>query len=173
MKKLLPWLVLGLVIRIFLMTSTLHPDIRGHNFAAYLIAQKGEVFTFYDHLRLQPRNDPLVLLYHDGLFVYPPLAYLVHAIFNKILFPLYPQKLFFTLIYDISKTAGQPQLPWLLFLLKFPYLTADILCLVVLRKVLEPKYQFIGSLLWIFNPVTLYVSYILAQFGIFIALFTG
>ena len=171
MKKLVPFLILGLVIRLGLMAWTIHSDIRGHNFAAYLIAQKGEIFSFYDHLRLLPRSDPLVRLYHDDLFIYPPLAYLTHALFNKVLYPFYPQNLFNLLILDIGQTAHNPQLPWLLILLKLPYLVADVFCLLIIRKILEPKFQYLGSLLWIFNPVTIYASYMLAQFDIFIALF--
>lgn len=171
MTKLLPWIIIGLVLRLFLMGWTLHPDIRGHNLAAYLIAQKHEVFTFYDHMRLLPRNDPLVILYHDDIFAYPPLAYLTHALFNFFLYPLYPQSLFQTLIIDIGKTAHAPQLPWLLFLLKFPYLIADILGFFVWRKLLDPKHKLLGSLLWIFNPVTLYSAYMLSQFDIYIVLF--
>ena len=171
MKKLIPFLIFGLVIRLGLMAWTIHPDIRGHNFAAFLIAQKGEFFFFYYLRRQLPRPDPLVRLYHDDLFIYPPLAYLTHTLFNKVLYPFYPQSLFQLLILDIGQTAHNSQLPWLLILLKMPYLVADVFCLLVLRKILEPKHQFLGSLLWIFNPVTIYASYILAQFDIFIALF--
>ena len=171
MKKLTPFLILGLVLRLVLMIFTVHPDIRGHNLAAYLIAQKREFLGFYDHLGRLPRTHPLVVLYHDGLFIYPPLAYLTHAVFNLFLYPLYPQKLFNLLILDMGQAEGLAGFGFLTFLLKFPYLVADFLGLLVLRKILDSKHQFLGSLLWIFNPVTLYSAYMIGQFDIFIALF--
>ncbi len=171
MKKLLPWLLIGLAIRLGLMMYSVHPDIRGHNLASYLIAQKGQILSFYDYLRLQPRTDPWVMLYRDDIFSYPPLAYLTHALANFILYPLYPQQLFHLLILDIGQTVSHPQLPWLLLLLKFPYLVADAICLFIINRLLEPKHRILGSVLWIFNPLVLYSAYMLAQFDIFIALF--
>lgn len=171
MKKLFPWILIGLAIRFGLMLYTVHPDIRGHNLAAYLIAQKGQIVSLYDYLRLQPRTDPWVVLYRDDIFAYPPLAYLTHGLVNFFLYSLYPKELFHTLILDIGQTTGHPQLPWLLFLLKFPYLLADIAGLVIIYRLIDPKYRYLGSLLWLFNPLTIYSSYILGQFDIFIALF--
>src|SRR3989337_2379604 len=130
MKKLTPFLILGLVLRLVLMIFTVHPDIRGHNLAAYLIAQKREFLGFYDHLGRLPRTHPLVVLYHDGLFIYPPLAYLTHAVFNLFLYPLYPQKLFNLLILDMGQAEGLAGFGFLTFLLKFPYLVADFLGLL-------------------------------------------
>ena len=171
MKKLTPFLLLGLGLRLFLMSSTVHPDIRGHNLAAYLIAQKGQILDFYDYISRLPRTNPLVILYHDGLFIYPPLAYLTHAVFNFFLYPLYPQRPFDLLILDIGQAKGLPDFGLLTFLLKFPYLVADVFSLLILRKILDSKYHFLGSILWIFNPLTLYSAYMLSQFDIFIALF--
>lgn len=171
MKKLFPWLIIGLAIRLSLMMYTIHPDIRGHNLAAYLIAQKGQILSLYDYLRLQPRTDPWVVLYRDDIFSYPPLAYLTHGLANFILYPLYPQQLFHTFILDMGQTTGHPQLPWLLFLLKLPYFAADVFCLFILYRLLEPKHRFFGSVLWLFNPLTLYSAYMLGQFDIFIVLF--
>ncbi len=170
MKKLLPWIGVALAIRLVLMATVIHPDIRGHNLAAYLISQKGELFTFYDHLRQLPRNDRWVQVYGDGLFIYPPLAYWTHALFMFILGPLYPWATFDRLILDMGTlkqvSAGLPQL---LLLLKFPYLVADAVGLWLITKYFDSKHKFMAALLWLFNPVTIYGSYMLAQFDIYIA----
>lgn len=171
MKKIGVWLIIALALRLVLSATALHPDVRGHNLAGFLIAQKGQLFSFYDYLSRQPRTDPWVMLYRDDLFIYPPLAYLVHGISNLLLYPFYPQALFQTLITDIGQVVGNPQLPQLLILLKIPYLIADFLCLLVLRKVVDKKHQYTASLLWLFNPITIYASYMIGQFDIFIALF--
>ncbi len=171
MKKIGFWLIVALVLRLVLSGAALHPDVRGHNLAGYLIAQKGQLFSFYDYLSRQPRADPWVMLYRDDLFIYPPLAYIVHGISNFLLYPLYPQELFLTLITDIGQTMGSPDLPRLLIFLKLPYLIADILCLIVLRQIVAQKHKFLATLLWLFNPITIYASYMIGQFDIFIALF--
>jgi hypothetical protein len=171
MKKLLPWLILGLFVRLLLIPFTIHPDFRAVNLAAYLIAQKGEIFTFYDHISRLPRTDHLVQLYGDDLFIYPPLAYITHAFFNKVLYPLYPQSLFWTLINDFGQVRLSSQLPVLLFLLKLPYLLADLLGLFILRRLVPENRKFSASLFWLFNPIILHSAYMMGQFDIFIVLF--
>jgi hypothetical protein len=171
MKKLLPWLALAFILRLVLIPISLHPDFRAVNLAGYLIAQKGQLFSFYDFLSRQPRSDHWVQLYGDNLFIYPPLAYLTHALFNKVLFWAYPQAAFFTLINDIGRLRLDPGFPLLMYLLKLPYLIADVACLLILFNLLPPKSKFIGCLLWAFNPITIYSAYLVGQFDIFIALF--
>ncbi len=170
MKKLIPWIIIGLVIRLVLMATTLHPDIRGHNLAAYLISQKGELFTFYDHIHQLDRADPIVRVYGDGLFIYPPLAYWTHALFMFILGPLYPWVTFDRLILDMGSLKQFSQgLPLLLILLKLPYLVADLVGLWLIAKYWPGERKLAAAVLWIFNPVIIYTSYMLGQFDIFIA----
>jgi len=171
MKKLLPWLLAGLVLRLLLIPISLHPDFRAVNLAGYLIAQKGQTFSFYDYLSRQPRTDRWVQLYGDNLFIYPPLAYITHAVFNKALFWAYPQTAFFTLLNDIGQLRQDLGFPLLMYLLKLPYLLADGICLLILSRLLPAKNKLIGQLVWLFNPVTIYSAYLMGQFDIFIALF--
>ena len=171
MKKLLPWLLAGLVLRLLLIPISLHPDFRAVNLAGYLIAQKGQTFSFYDYLSRQPRTDRWVQLYGDNLFIYPPLAYITHAVFNKALFWAYPQTAFFTLLNDIGQLRQDLGFPLLMYLLKLPYLLADGICLLILSRLLPVKNKLIGQLVWLFNPVTIYSAYLMGQFDIFIALF--
>ena len=172
MRKLWIWVVIGLVIRVILMATTINPDIRGHNLAAYFISQKGELFAFYDHLRLLPRDHIFIKVYRDDLFIYPPLAYWTHAAFMAVLAPLYPWDTFDRLVTDMGWLMREPQgLPQLLVLLKFPYLVADAFGLWLILKLVEKKHQFKVALMWIFNPITIYASYMMGQFDIFIVLF--
>jgi hypothetical protein len=171
MRKLLPWLILGLILRLVLIPITLHPDFRAVNLAGYLIAQKGELLTFYDHISKLPRIDHIAELYGDNLFIYPPLAYLSHALFNKLLYWAYPQSAFWLLINDIGRVRSDPGFLGLMYFLKLPYLLADFTCLWLVLKLLPEKHKFTGGLFWIFNPVNIYVSYMIGQFDIFIALF--
>jgi hypothetical protein len=170
MRKFAFWIVLALVVRLVLIPVTLHPDFRAVNLAGYLIAQKGQLLSFYDYLSHQPRTDHWVNLYGDNLFIYPPPAYLIHALFNGLLFHLYPQSAFFTLLNDIGQLRLDPGFPLLMYLLKLPYLLADIGCFLLLKKLLPEKHLRAGLLFWLFNPVTIYSAYLVGQFDIFIAL---
>ncbi len=170
-KKLLPFLILAIILRIIIAGFVLHPDIRGHNLASYFISQQNEWLTFYDHLNKLPRTDKLVNLYTDGLLVYPPLAYFTHAIFMKLTFPFVSHDTFWQLIYDMGSLTKNKDLFVLLVTLKLPYLIADIISLFVLNKILDTKNQFWGSIIWLFNPITLYSAYMIGQFDIYITMF--
>jgi hypothetical protein len=170
-KKLLPYIVVGMFIRLLLIPTAIHPDIRGFNIAASLISQQGKVFTFYDYISHLPRSERLVQIYGDDLFIYPPLAYLSHAAFMKVLSPLYPWQAFDRLIMDIGQARGFPGIIWLLYLLKFPYLVIEGIGLYLILKVVPEKHKLLAGKLWILNPVTIYASYMISQFDIFIAVF--
>ena len=170
MKKILPWLILGILIRLVITPITLHPDIRGYNLGAYLISQ-GHVFNFYDYLGNLPENDQLVNIYGRDLFIYPPLAYLYPAVFLKLLWPLYPQELFQTLLIDMWKTIEHPQFSLLVYLLKLPYLIPDLLIVYLLGKFFKNnREKFLAQIFWLLNPVVIYTTYMISQFDVLLAL---
>jgi len=164
-------LLVSIALRVILMSNTIHPDFRAVNFAGFLIAQKGEVFSFYDFIRKLPRNDYRVNLYGDDLFIYPPLAYLSHGLANLLLSPFYPSNAFDTLLVDVGSLRQVSNYQGFIFLLKLPYLIVDFLCLWFIRKLVSNDKKNFISLIWLFNPVNLYVTYMIGQFDIFICLF--
>lgn len=170
-KKLFPFIILAVILRVVISSLVIHPDIRGHNLASYFISQQNEWLTFYDHLSKLPRQDPLVKLYTDGLFIYPPLAYYTHAIFMKFTFPFVSHDTFWRLIHDMGSLTKNKDLFVLLVTLKLPYLVADIISLFILNKILDVKNRFWGSIVWLFNPITLYSAYMIGQFDIYITMF--
>jgi len=170
MKKLIPWLILAILIRLLIIGITLHPDIRGYNFGAYLVAQKGQLLSLYDYMSTLPANDPIVKLYGVDLFIYPPVPYLAMAFFMKILSPLYSWPLYETLIVDMSRIVDQALFSPLLYLLKGPFLVFDFLGLWLIGKLFRNKKDaFLARIFWLFNPVTIYASYMVSQFDIMIA----
>lgn len=171
MRKLFGWLAVGLILRLIVIPTALHPDFRAYNLAAYLISQKGRLLTFYDYISYLPRSDPLVITYGDGLFIYPPLAYLTHALFMAVLSPLYPWGAFQTLISDIGSVRTTAGFTPLMYLLKLPYLVADIAGLILIWRLVESRFRRLAVVLWWFNPVSVYTSYLLSQFDIFVAVF--
>ncbi len=171
MKKIHLIILIGIFIRLIVAAFASHPDFRAVNLAANLISQKGELLTFYDHISKLPRENHLVKLYHDDLFIYPPLAYLSHAVFNLVLNPLYPKSTFELLISDYGRAVVAPDFWILSLLLKLPYLVADLLCAVVLVKLVSKERSIVATSFWMLNPVLIYSSFGVGQFDIFISLF--
>lgn len=170
MKKLLPWLILAVIIRFLIIGTTLHPDIRGYNFGAYLIAQKGQLLTFYDYISTLPTKDPIVKLYGVDLFIYPPAPYLTMAFFMKILSPFYPWSLYQNLILDMGQIVDKIAFSRLLYLLKGPFLVFEFLGLWLIGKLFTKKKEtFLAQIIWLFNPITIYASYMVSQFDVMIA----
>src|SRR5258706_7703935 len=94
------FIIFGFILRIWLMPTTLHPDIRGHNLAGYLIAEKGQLLGFYDYIGHLSRSDTLVKTYGDDLFIYPPLAYWIPGLWLKL--PFYSKDLLVSFFYDMQ-----------------------------------------------------------------------
>ncbi len=170
MKKIFLIIVIGLILRVLLMLFIIHPDIRGHNLAAYLISQKGEVFSFYDYISKLPRNNHWAEMYHDGLFIYPPLAYLTLAVPMWVLGPIYPWSAFFTLVNETGLLKLDPVWPWLMFLLKLPLLIIETGGFIWLFKKINKEKRVMFTALWAFNIVILFSAYMMGQFDLVIGI---
>lgn len=168
MKKFfLKWILIGLALRLILMPFTVHPDIRAIDLGTYLISQKGEWLTFYDHLsRLDPGN-LLVRIYGPDLFIYPPLAYLIPGVFMFFLGPLYDFSFNNLFLLDMEATYRTITLFKTLFLLKLPYLLFDFLLAFLLYQVFTEKKGETAFKLWMVNPLTLYATFAIGQVDIF------
>ncbi len=171
MKKIWLIIIFGIILRLGLMPFTIHPDIRGHYLGGLLIAKESQFFGVYDYISRLPREHILAKLYGDNFLVYSPLTYWSHALFINILSPLYPPGLLEKLITHMDQAAKDPGLPWLLFLLKFPYLLLDLVILKLLWRILGSKHRQAATLLWAFNLPLIYSAYLMGQFDIFIVLF--
>lgn len=140
MKKNI-WIIIvtGLILKIVLSLITFHPDIEVFSLAGKLIAA-GHILNFYD------------FSVNSAVLNYPPAIYLYHGLFSYL----------FKLI-DLS-SFNQFNID--LLLLKIPYLIFDVLIGVVLYKLVDTKKAVLVLILWMFNPVNLYVTYMLGQFDI-------
>lgn len=169
MKRLIPWLVIGVILRLALMPFTSHPDIRGHYLGGLIIAHKGSLMGVYDYISKLPRTDPWVKIYGDDFLVYSPLTYWTHALWLKL--PFNSQPMLERLIINMDQTLKEPNVGWLLVFLKIPYLIADAFCLWLILKVVDIKYRNLTTILWIFNLPLIHSAYMMGQFDIFIVLF--
>ena len=80
-------LILGVVLRLALMPTTLHVDLWGHSFSAYFLAYEGR-WNIYETLVNLPLSHPLVKNFGVAdIFIYPPLTYYTLGFFKLLTRP--------------------------------------------------------------------------------------
>ncbi len=163
MEKYTKWLVcLGVLLRISLSLTTYHSDLGAFAQASKAIAGDGKWFSFYDTM-LTPKI--------DTVFNYQPLAYLIPSVFYL------PFRGIVLSTGDLIKNHGWvlANSSWfnpLLLLYKYPMILADLAFLWLLPKFFSSKREkTLATLLWAFNPLAIFVSSMMGQVDIIIALF--
>jgi hypothetical protein len=170
-KFLIP-LLIGLLIRLFLMPSTYHPDIAGQSLSSYYWGFKN-VTNVYEHLLALPPSHPLVRNFGvSDIFIYPPLTYFTLGTFQK-LFAFTGLGHFLETVMSGANIYKIPGLSWYLFILKLPYLIFDFGVAYLLYKYFDkPRSKYFALLFWLFNPVTLYTTFCMGVFDIIPVFFT-
>ena len=164
LKEIWKILLIGVLIRLVLMPITLHPDLFGHSFSAYFLAYEGKI-NLYDTLANLPSTHPLVKNFGVGdIFIYPPLTYYTLGFFRFIVKPFIDPNFIPWLWNNLDKVHEYRSLFWNLFLFKLPYLFIDIgTAFLVAGLFSEIKKKKLAFALWIFNPVTIYVTFMIGQ----------
>lgn len=167
------WLLVpAVLLRVFLAASTFHPDIRAFNLAGDLISQ-GNILNLYDYLASCSLDNPLVKTFGADLFIYPPLIYLLHGVFNFIFSFIFGRELMNGFMIDQPVFFGNWLFNLHLLLLKVPYFFFDIPAVFALASFFESKKdKLLVYLLWLFNPVVLFSAYMMGQFDIIPAVLT-
>jgi len=162
MKKTLWLVVIAVLLRFFLAGITYHSDLGAFAQAGRAIAGEGKWFTFYDTM-LTPKI--------DTVFNYQPLAYLIPSVFYL------PFKSLILETGNLVKNhdwivANTVFFNPLLLLYKYPMILADLAFLWLLPKFFSGKKEkTLVMLLWAFNPLAIFVSSMMGQVDIIIALF--
>jgi hypothetical protein len=167
-----PWLLGGVILRLFLMPTTFHFDLWGHSFSAYFLAYQGE-WNLYDTLANLPQSHPLVAnLGVSDIFIYPPLTYYTLAFFRVLVKPFTDPNFIPWLMKNLSLFYYYPSLMRHLFLFKLPYLFIDVFLGFILASFFKEKAKkSLAFLLWMFNPVTLYATFMIGQLDVLPTLF--
>lgn len=165
-------LIIGLAIRLFLMSFTYHPDLAGQSLSSYFWGSKN-ITNVYEYLLSLPSDHPLVKNFGvSDIFIYPPLTYFTLGSFQKI-FAFTGLSQFLETVMSGTDIYKIPGLPWYLFVLKFPYLIFDFAVAYLLYKYFKnPRLKYTAFILWIFNPVTLYATFCMGVFDIIPVFFT-
>lgn len=155
--------ILGLLIRFFLMATNFHPDLLAFHYAGLAFADRF-VLNIYEYLHTLP-EESTIRLYGTDFFTWPPLTYFLLGFFTLILKPLF--NLDFSRNLTPENLFLNPEIFRHLFLLKVPYLLFDIFAAIILLKLFSKENEKrLVFFLWMFNPVTLYSSYMIGQFDI-------
>lgn len=156
-------ILVGLLIRFFLMATTFHPDLLAFYYSGFAFANHS-VVNIYEYLHQLPLNSP-IQSYGTDFFTWPPLTYFVLGILTFLLKPLFDTN--FVQVLSPEQFISSPALLKHLFLLKVPYLVFDFAAAIFLVKIFsKEKEKFLAFILWIFNPVLLYSAYMIGQFDI-------
>ncbi len=170
------FIALALLLRIVLMPISAHSDLFFINtFPALMI--KKNVFDIFSYFAINLPN--LNYTY------YPPLVYLTFGLFQYIyafLSPTFSSWMFSLYQLETSNFQGQAadfirispnaNIYKDLLLAKVPYLIFDVLIVITLFTLIKNRTKFkILTLLWLFNPVHLYSTYLMGQFEVIPAFF--
>lgn len=133
-----------------------HPDIKSQHFHFQFFSHG--VFNIYEYL-FQNKNS---LAYKDT-FNYLPLTYYTFGLTQTITKPLLGNG-FYQWINDWGEDRNShPNIIFYMFLLKIPYLILDIGMAFLLLKTFKNQKIFY---FWLFNPISIYLIYILGNFDI-------
>lgn len=176
-KKVIRWLILGLIIRLVLMPITAQIDLINNYVFAHFIVNHG----MYDVYSLRGISNNIALLY-------PPLAYYYMAGNLYLASPFLPST--YPKVFDNALNLGviasglpldtRLQLIWnyvmnglgngfyvFAFLVKLPLLFFDLGCAFILLQMIEDKdkastvFKF-----WMINPIVILITYMQGQFDI-------
>lgn len=164
-KPYLRLILFAVILRLLIMPILFHPDIKTQYYHANFLSQG--VFNIYQYIEQNKDNLP-----YSDTFNYPPLAYYTLGGWNYLVSPFLGQTFQNWLFEWREGWYTNPQIFRQLFVLKIPYLLADLAVGFLLIKILNEKYRRRALTLWFFNPVSLYIIYALANFDIFPTLLT-
>lgn len=169
MTKIWIFLILGIMIRVFLSATTFHPDSTAFNLGGKLIAS-GNILNLYDFIPNLPKDDPIKNI---SELIYPPLIYIYHGIFNFLFNDILKMPFVNQFLKDSPQNYGNIQFNLYLLILKLPYLFFDLAIGFLLLKLFPSvKQSTLAFGLWMFNPVSLYATYMMGQFDIIPTFFT-
>lgn len=165
-NKFILILIVGIFLRLILSAISYHSDVVALTFAGKVITS-GHILDFYDYLPGLAQSDPILKVFPSSLFNYPPLVYFLVSVPATSLLFLISSAFQNTFLFNISSAFGDPNLFIELILFKLPYLIYDLFIAYFIIKILEtPKERFLGFLIWMFNPISLYATYLEGQFDI-------
>lgn len=155
-------IILAVLIRFLIAPFFYHPDIKSQLFhSQYLSHGVVNIYDFVDKNRSH--------LAYPNIFVYLPFTYYFFGSIDFILAPIYPHDLYQWLNDWGENQNNYPNMIFFMLVLKLPYLAFDLLLGIFLYKIYKNKKVLY---FWYFNPISLYLIYILGNFDVIPAFLT-
>lgn len=170
-KKIWTILIIGIILRLVLSLATFHPDIQVFDLSGQIL-KGGNILTLYDYLYNLPPDDKYLRSYPPHVLNYPPLTYLLLGGTSFLLTNLTPPSIHQDFLFNTKNVLGNFSLSLHLLLLKLPYFIFDLGCAYLLYKFFDNlKTKLLAYSLWIFNPLTLYATFMMGQYDIIATFF--
>ena len=155
-------ILLSLLIRLLIIPFFYHPDIKSQYFHFQFLSQ--DVNNIYQYISDNKYNLP-----NRDTFNYLPLTYFTFGSYFSFVKHISLPDLSNWLNDWGNFKNSYPNLPYFLLSLKFPYLIADYLLALILLKLYRRPEIFS---LWLLNPISIYLIYILGNFDVIPVLLT-
>ncbi len=171
------WISAAAALRLALMPVTVHGDLIFTNYFPYFLSYRGvwDIYGYFgDHY-----------LAREGYIYYAPLVYYVTGAAQWLFKPINPGFEAFMdqthgLMFDhaVRSVADSfrgfallDRLRWT-FIMKLPYLLAEIPCLFLISKIFKESSEIRAKAIreWLFNPVLIFSVYIFGTYRIYTAL---
>lgn len=170
-KKLLPILIFGLLLRSVIAATTFHPDIRILDYVTNVILGQHQInpYSYADSLtNNNPRKNISTSETPDDL----PLQYFITMPLYILTRPLVNNYIEDQLLLNIDTLFGNPALNFYLLILKLPLILLDLALGVVLALLLPSTLRRKVFFIWMVNPVTLWATAAIGQVDVIPTLFT-
>jgi len=153
---------IAIVIRLLLMPFFAHVDLFSEARRVFYVIENGHLFD---------NSHRFIVFYIEVIFAY------ISQLFINVsdgLFHLNDPTQSVASIGDYRYFLNDPNIYRHLFFFKLPYLLFDIATAVVIWKFVDnPTHKRIALLIWLFNPLTLYSTYIFGRFEVISLFFIG
>ncbi|MFZ0891360.1 MAG: hypothetical protein WB782_10345 [Thermoplasmata archaeon] len=148
------WLAVGLAIRVALLPLFASVDLLSNAFVTTVLVNQHQLIV---------TNDPPPIFYIEGA-----LDWLFRPFISSQIGTYFSLGPSFTPSSAPESLAAQtPGINLFVSILKLPFLAADVVIAFVLPRFFgNPRTAYIALLLWWFNPISIYVSYMVGQFDV-------
>jgi hypothetical protein len=148
------WLTVGLAIRIALLPLFASVDLLSNAFVTTVLV---------NHQQLIASADPPPIFYVEG-----GLDLLFRPVISSQFVHVFSLSTVYTPSTQPEALAAQtPGINVFVSILKLPFLAADLVIAFVLPRFFgNPRQAYLALLLWWFNPISIYISYLVGQFDV-------
>lgn len=157
------WFLLGLalIIRMLIGAFTFHEDVRASATASFVYLEMKELDPYSRSYSIAPQE----------LLNYLPFSYLLALPFHQVGRIFVDQDTENTFLVNQNLLLGKPAMWLYLLYVKAPFIIFDIGIGILLSLIIQSRYQTKTLLLWLFNPLAIWVSSAIGQYDIYLTFF--